>query len=36
MFEKRGRDRFIAAFFGALFGVIEVIGYAIAGYKQRP
>lgn len=36
MAEKRGRDTFLAAILGALFGVIAVIGYAIAGDKQKP
>lgn len=36
MAEKRGRDTFLAAVLGALFGVFAVIGYAIAGNKQRP
>ena len=35
MAEKRGRDVTIAAVLGALFGVFAVIGYAIAGDKQR-
>ena len=35
MAEKRGRDTFIAAILGALFGVFAVIGYAIAGDKQK-
>ena len=35
MAEKRGRDTFIAAILGALFGVFTVIGYAIAGDKQK-
>lgn len=35
MAEKRGRDTFIAAILGALFGIIAVIGYAIAGDKQK-
>ena len=29
------RDTFIAAILGALFGVFAVIGYAIAGDKQK-
>ena len=33
MAEKRGRDTFLAAILGALFGIIAVIGYAIAGDK---
>ena len=36
MAEKRGRDTFLAAVLGALFGVFAVIGYAIAGDKRRP
>lgn len=36
MAEKRGRDTFLAVILGALFGVIAVIGYAIAGDKQKP
>jgi len=36
MAEKRGRDTFLAAVLGALFGIFAVIGYAIAGDKQRP
>ena len=36
MAEKRGRDTFLAAILGALFGVIAVSGYAIAGDKQKP
>lgn len=36
MAEKRGRDTFLAAVLGALFGVFAVIGYAIAGNKRRP
>ena len=36
MAEKRGRDTFLAAILGALFGVFAVIGYAIAGDKQKP
>ena len=36
MAEKRGRDTFLAAILVALFGVIAVIGYAIAGDKQKP
>ena len=35
MAEKRGRDTFLAAILGALFGVFAVIGYAIAGDKRR-
>ena len=35
MAEKRGRDTFIAAILSALFGVFAVIGYAIAGDKQK-
>ena len=35
MAEKRGRDTFLAAVLGALFGVFAVIGYAIAGNKRR-
>ena len=35
MADKRGRDTFIAAILGALFGVFVVIGYAIAGDKQK-
>ena len=34
MAEKRGRDTFIAAILGALFGVFAVAGYAIAGNKN--
>ena len=36
MAEKRGRDTFLAAVLGALFGVFAVIGYAIAGNKRKP
>lgn len=36
MAEKRGRDTFLAAILGALFGLLAVIGYAIAGYKNPP
>jgi hypothetical protein len=36
MAEKRGRDTVIAAILGALFGVLAVIGYAIAGEKRHP
>ena len=36
MAEKRGRDTFLAAILGALFGVFAVIGYAIAGNKRKP
>lgn len=36
MAEKRGRDTFLAVVLGALFGIFAVIGYAIAGDKQRP
>ena len=35
MAEKRGRDTFLAAILGAIFGIFAVIGYAIAGDKQR-
>ena len=35
MAEKRGRDTFLAALLGAIFGIFAVIGYAIAGDKQR-
>ena len=35
MAEKRGRDTFIAAILGALCGVWAVMGYAIAGDKQK-
>lgn len=34
MAEKRHRDPIIAAILGALFGVLTVIGYAIAGDKD--
>lgn len=34
MAEKRGRDTFLAAILGALFGLLAVIGYAIAGDKE--
>lgn len=34
MAEKRGRDTFLAAVLGALFGIFAVIGYAIAGDKR--
>lgn len=36
MAERRGRDTFIAALLGALFGLLAVIGYAIAGDKTPP
>ena len=36
MAKKRGRDTFLAAVLGALFGVFTVIGYAIAGDKRKP
>lgn len=36
MAEKRGRDTFLAAILGALFGIFAVIGYAIAGDKKPP
>ena len=36
MAEKRGRDTFLAAILGALFGLFAVIGYAIAGDKTTP
>ena len=36
MAEKRGRDTFIAAILGALFGVFAVVGYAIAVDKNPP
>lgn len=36
MAEKRGRDTFLAAILGALFGLFAVIGYAIAGDKTPP
>ena len=36
MAEKRGRDTFIGAILGALFGIFAVIGYAIAGDKTPP
>jgi hypothetical protein len=36
MAEKRNRDTVIAAILGALFGVLAVIGYAIAGDKVTP
>ena len=36
MAEKRGRDIFLAAILGALFGLFAVIGYAIAGDKTPP
>lgn len=35
MAEKRGRDTFLAAVLGAAFGIFAVIGYAIAGDKQK-
>lgn len=35
MAEKRGRDTFLAAILGTLFGVFAVIAYAIAGDKQK-
>lgn len=34
MAEKRGRDTFLAAILGALFGLLAVIGYWIAGDKE--
>ena len=36
MAEKRNRDTVLGAILGALFGVIAVIGYAIAGDKVTP
>ena len=36
MAESRGRDTFLAAILGALFGLFAVIGYAIAGDKPKP
>lgn len=36
MAEKRGRDTFLAALLGALFGIFAVVGYAIAGDKNPP
>ena len=34
MAETRGRDTFLAAILGALFGLLAVIGYWIAGDKE--
>ena len=34
MAHKRGRDTTIAAILGGLFGLLAVIGYAIAGNKE--
>ena len=36
MAENRGRDAFLAAILGGLFGVFAVIGYWIAGDKTPP
>ena len=36
MAEDRGRDTTLAAVLGALFGLLAVIGYAIAGDKNPP
>ena len=36
MAEKRNRDTTLAFILGALFGILAVIGYAIAGDKQNP
>ena len=35
MAEKRHRDTTLAAILGALFGILAVIGYAIAGDKYN-
>ena len=35
MAERRGRDPFLAAGLGAIFGIFAVIGYTIAGDKQK-
>lgn len=34
MAEKRHRDPIIGALLGAIFGILAVIGYAIAGDKE--
>jgi predicted permease len=34
MAEKRHRDTTLGAILGAIFGVLAVIGYAIAGNKE--
>lgn len=34
MAEKRGRDKYLGAILGAIFGIVAVIGYAIAGNKK--
>lgn len=34
MAEKRGRDGILGAILGACFGILAVIGYAIAGDKK--
>ena len=36
MAENRGRDATLGAILGALFGLLAVIGYAIAGHKTPP
>ena len=36
MAERQGRNEFVAALLGLLFGVFAVIGYAIAGDKTPP
>lgn len=35
MAEKRHRDTTLAAILGACFGILAVIGYAIAGDKEN-
>ena len=36
MAERRHRDATLGAILGACFGILAVIGYAIAGDKQGP
>lgn len=34
MAEKRHRDKTLASILGAIFGILAVVGYAIAGNKK--